>query len=169
MIGEIIFYLFVAITLVSAGMVVFSRRLTYAVFSLLFTFFGVAGLYVFLNADFLAAVQLLIYVGGVLVLLLFGVMLTNRISDIDISLGNISKISGGLASLGILLILGYVMINSPWNRSTAGPPGETVETIGELLMTRWLLPFEVASVLLLAALIGAAMLARRSRSTGSDA
>ncbi|MCF7804787.1 MAG: NADH-quinone oxidoreductase subunit J [Candidatus Marinimicrobia bacterium] len=162
MLGEIIFYIFVGITVLSAGVVVFSPKLIYSVFALLGTFFGVAGLYVFLEADFLAAVQLLIYVGGVLVLLLFGVMLTNRIADINISQGNTNRIVGGVASLGVLLILGYVLLTTVWNPVATQEIDETVGTIGELLMTRWLLPFEVASLLLLAALVGAAMLARRS-------
>jgi NADH-quinone oxidoreductase subunit K len=77
----IVFYVFAFITLGSAFVVVFSRNIIYSAFSLLFTFFGVAGLYVLLNADFLAVTQILIYVGGILVLLLFGVMLTNRVNQ----------------------------------------------------------------------------------------
>ncbi len=161
MIGEIIFYLFVAITVGSACVVVFSRKLTYAVFALLGTFFGVAGLYVFLEADFLAAVQLLIYVGGVLVLLLFGVMLTGRIVDVRISHGSANRIVGGVAALCIAGILGVVVFTTAWNTVGSRTISDTVATIGNLFMTKWLLPFEVASVLLLAALIGAAMLARR--------
>lgn len=161
MLGQIIFYIFAGITVLSAGVVVFSRKLVYSVFALLFTFFGVAGLYVFLEADFLAAVQLLIYVGGVLVLLLFGVMLTNRVADINISQGNTNRIIGGVASLGILGITLFILLNSTWNIIPEKVMPEMVSTIGELLMTRWLLPFEVASFLLLAALVGAAMLARR--------
>lgn len=164
LLGNIIFYLFVAITVLSAGVVVLSNKLTYSVFALLFTFFGVAGLYVFLEADFLAAVQLLIYVGGVLVLLLFGVMLTNKITDVRISQASINRVMGGLLSLGMFGILAYVAITTVWKSSGNRTITETVHTIGTLFMTKWLLPFEVASVLLLAALIGAAMLARRSQS-----
>ena len=83
--STIVFYLFAAVTVGSAAAVVFVSRLIYAVFALLFTFFGVAGLYVFLNADFLAGAQVLIYVGGILILLLFGVMLTNRIYDLNLA------------------------------------------------------------------------------------
>lgn len=161
MLAELIFYIFIAITLISAGVVVFSSNLTHAVFALLFTFFGVAGLYVFLSADFLAAVQLLIYVGGVLVLLLFGVMLTNRITHIRLSQTTLNRVIGGIASLGIFAIVGYVMLTADWNTIRKPPAEETVHSIGTALMTNWLLPFEVASLLLLAALIGAAMLARR--------
>ncbi|HSQ75876.1 MAG TPA: NADH-quinone oxidoreductase subunit J, partial [Bacteroidota bacterium] len=75
---DIVFYIFAAITVLSAFVVVFSRNLMYAACSLLFTFFGVAGLYILLHADFLAVTQILIYVGGILVLLLFGIMLTSK-------------------------------------------------------------------------------------------
>ena len=68
----------------SAVVVVLARSLIYSAFALLFTFFGVAGLYLLLGADFLAATQLLIYVGGILVLLLFGVMLTHKLYDLDL-------------------------------------------------------------------------------------
>ncbi len=161
MIGNIVFYIFVSITVLSAGVVAFSRRLTYSVFALLFTFFGVAGLYAFLQADFLAAAQLLIYVGGVLVLLLFGVMLTNRITDIQISHGNVNRFIGGIATLGIFALTLFILLNTTWNRVPEKELTETVNEIGIMLMTKWLLPFEVASLLLLSALVGAAMLARR--------
>jgi len=83
--GEaLVFWIFAGLTLGSAFVVVLSRTLIYSAFALLVTFFGVAGLYVLLGADFLAATQLLVYVGGILVLLLFGVMLTHRIYDLDL-------------------------------------------------------------------------------------
>ena len=80
----IVFYLFAAISVGSALLVVLARSLIYSAFALLGAFFGVAGLYVLLGADFLAATQLLVYVGGILVLLLFGVMLTHKIYDLDL-------------------------------------------------------------------------------------
>ena len=76
--------MFAALTVGSAAVVVLARSLIYSAFALLFTFFGVAGLYVLLGADFLAATQLLVYVGGILVLLLFGVMLTHKLYDLDL-------------------------------------------------------------------------------------
>ena len=83
--SETVFAAFFLLTLVSAGIVVFSSHIVRSAFALLLTFFGVAGLYVFLGADFLAGTQVLVYVGGILVLLLFAVMLTNRIKDIQLS------------------------------------------------------------------------------------
>jgi NADH-quinone oxidoreductase subunit J len=93
---EIIFYFFAVITIVSAGIVVFSRNIIYSAFSLLFTFFGVAGLYVLLNADFIAVAQLLIYVGGILVLLLFGVMLTNNVISVDLKAGTLQTLPASI-------------------------------------------------------------------------
>ncbi|MDP2036341.1 MAG: NADH-quinone oxidoreductase subunit J, partial [Ignavibacteria bacterium] len=84
---DIIFYLFAIITLVSAGFVVTTRNVIYSAFFLLFTFFGVAGIYVLLAADFIAVVQIMVYVGGILILLLFGVMLTNKMTNVDIRTG----------------------------------------------------------------------------------
>ena len=80
----VIFYVFAVITVGASAIVVLARSLIYSAFALLFAFFGVAGLYVLLGADFLAATQLLIYVGGILVLLLFGVMLTHKLYDLDL-------------------------------------------------------------------------------------
>ncbi|MEE8148128.1 MAG: NADH-quinone oxidoreductase subunit J, partial [Longimicrobiales bacterium] len=82
--ADVVFWVFASVTVLSAAVVVLARSLIYSAFALLFTFFGVAGLYVLLGADFLAATQLLVYVGGILVLLLFGVMLTHRITDLDL-------------------------------------------------------------------------------------
>jgi NADH-quinone oxidoreductase subunit J len=161
---DIVFYVFAFITVVSAFVVVFSRNIIYAAFSLLFTFFGVAGLYVLLNADFLAVTQILIYVGGILVLLLFGVMLTSRVINVDIKTGTIQTVP---ALVLVAIVAGSLsgLFYSTWK--DAGAPETSVVTttpaLGEMLMTSYLLPFEIASVVLLVALIGAALIARRSR------
>ena len=86
---DIIFYFFAFITIVSAAIVVFSRNIIHSAFSLMFTFFGVAGLYVMLNADFIAVTQVLIYVGGILVLILFGVMLTTKVIGVEMKTGTL--------------------------------------------------------------------------------
>ena len=103
-ISTAVFYLVAIITVGSAAMVAFSRNIIYSAFSLLGAFGGVAGIYVFLGADFVAAVQLLIYVGGILVLVLFAVMLTHRITDVQIT----NRAAGRLPALivtGVLLYL----------------------------------------------------------------
>ena len=80
--AEIPFWFVITMTILSAGIVVLSNQLIYSAMALLFTLFGVAGIYVFLWADFIAGVQFLVYIGGILVLIIFGIMLTNRISSV---------------------------------------------------------------------------------------
>ncbi len=163
---EIIFYFFAAVTVLSAGIVVFSRNIIYSAFALLFTFFGVAGLYVLLNADFLAITQLLIYVGGILVLLLFGVMLTNNVVKIDIKSGTVNILPAVIVVSLLAGSLGGVVWTSDWfvssRMSELASPATSTE-IGSALVTTHLLPFEIASVVLLVAIVGAAMMARRER------
>jgi NADH-quinone oxidoreductase subunit J len=161
---DLVFYLFAFITVASGFIVVFSKNIVYSAFSLLFTFFGVAGLYVLLQADFLAVTQILIYVGGILVLLLFGVMLTNKVVSVEIKTGTIQTIP---ALILVAIVAGTLsgLFYSTWRNAGAEvitlPP--TTQTLGEMLMTSYLLPFEIASVVLLVSLIGAAMTARRNR------
>src|SRR3990172_7009771 len=93
---DVIFYFFAAITIASAAVVVFSRNIIYSAFALLFTFFGVAGIYVLLGADFIAVTQLLVYVGGILVLLVFGVMLTNRVVDVEMKTGTLQVLPASM-------------------------------------------------------------------------
>ncbi len=156
------FWMIVLLTIGSAATVVLNRKLVYSAIALLFTFFGIAGLYVFLWADFLAGVQVIIYVGGILVLIIFGIMLTNRITSVNISHTSVQRGLGAFVVLGLLALL-IIMINTtPWFQAEAMEPVQTVGKIGYLLMMDYLLPFEVASLLLLAALMGAALLSRKS-------
>lgn len=157
------FYVFAAITVVSAVFVVFLGNITRAVFSLMFTFFGVAGLYLSLHADFLAATQVLIYVGGVLVLLLFGIMLTQQKVEVDIRSGRIQFFPSLIAMAFLFGILVVLIFKTPWNIQGPASFQESTSAIGTLLMTEWLLPFEMASILLLAALVGAVSIARPRR------
>ncbi len=157
------FYLFALLTVISAFVVVFARSIMRAVFALMFTLFGVAGLYISLHADFLAATQVLIYVGGVLVILIFGIMLTQRLVDADIRSGRIQFFPTLLALGIVFLFLLLVIFNTPWDIQGPASFQSSTFDIGTLLMTEWLLPFEVASILLLAALIGAVGIARTRR------
>ena len=157
-----VFWAFAAVTVGSAAVVVLSRTLIYSAFALLFTFFGVAGLYVLLGADFLAATQLLIYVGGILVLLLFGVMLTHKIYDLDLRTETKQFVPGLIVAAGLFVILSATAVRTSW-ASTPLPPAPTTAEIGRLFLGTYLLPFEAASVLLLIALVGAAMIVRRRR------
>ena len=160
-IPDILFLAIAAFTIVSAGGVAFSRNIVYSAFSLMGTFLAAAALYVFLAADFVAVVQVLIYVGGVLILILFAVMLTHRIADIRIS----NRSVGRLPALAICVVVGAMMLTAVmrggWHQGALLPATPTTAQIGNLFLTDYLLPFELASVILLAALIGAAFLSRK--------
>jgi NAD(P)H-quinone oxidoreductase subunit 6 len=156
-----VFYLIALITVISAGMVAFSRNIIYSAFSLLGTFMGVAGIYVFLGADFVAAVQVLIYVGGILVLILFAVMLTHRITDVEVT----NRAAGRIPALIIVGVLVYLLIETlrvtRWVKTKELVYAATTAKIGDLFLYTYLLPFELASLVLLAALIGAVVLSRK--------
>ena len=116
-------------------------------------------------ADFIAATQVLIYVGGVLMLLLFGVMLTARKSVMEITQSNLPRLPGAIiGGLVFLLLLLIIYSEKSWNDVSNQGVRETASVIGRLLMTDYLLPFEVTSILLLAALIGAVFIARKDDS-----
>lgn len=161
--AETVFWIIVAMTVISAGFVVLNKNLVHAAVALLFTFFGMAGLYAFLWADFMAGVQVMIYIGGILVLIIFGIMLTNKIRSVNISHSSVQKSAGAVVVVFILGLLTWMMLNTPWKILAASEPASTVDRVGRLLMNEYLLPFEVASVLLLIALMGAAMLSRKTK------
>lgn len=158
--ADLVFYLMAALTVGSAILVATLPNIIYSAVALLFTFGGVAGLYVFASADFLAATQILVYVGGILVLIMFAVFLSNRISTVKISNPVRFRLPAAAVCLGLFGVLSFTAVSTefPVRPDLSWQP--TTAEIGELLMTRYLLPFEVASVLLLAALIGAALLSR---------
>jgi NADH-quinone oxidoreductase subunit J len=158
---DIIFYLFAAVTVLSAFFVVTNRNIIYSAFFLLFTFFGVAGIYVLLGADFVAIVQLIVYVGGILILLLFGVMLTNKITNVEIKTGTINLYP---AVIGVGILTGSLiaaLVNTTWRVSPGDNTLPTTKSLGLLLMNEYVLIFELLGIILLIALIGAASIARR--------
>ena len=158
---ELVFIGVAAGTIYSAFWVVVSSNLIRSAVSLLFTLIGIAGLYVFLYADFIAATQVVVYVGGILVLIIFGVMLTNKIENATITSKTHNKIPGVIFSGLLQLLQFYAIFNTNWLVNQNSPKDSTIMNIGELLLGKYLLPFEVVSILLLAALIGAAMLSRK--------
>jgi len=160
-VGGLVFYLVAGLTVVSSAIVAFSRNIVYSAFALMGAFMGVAGLYVFLAADFVAVIQVLIYVGGILVLILFAVMLTHRIADIRVS----NRSVGRLPALLIIALgggaLGKAVLTANWHTVAPGTPTPTTYAIGNGFLNEYILPFELASVVLLAALIGAVVVSRK--------
>ena len=159
--SDIAFWVIVGITVGSAFMVVQSKSLLYSAYALLFTFIGVTGLYIFLWADFLAVVQIVVYVGGILVLIIFGIMLTNKITSVNISHTSMQKSMGAVVVIAFIGLLGYMILSTPWLVLSNTEPSDTTSAIGRLLLMDYLLPFEAVSLLLLGALIGATTLSRK--------
>lgn len=149
--------------LASALGVVLLNNIVYSAFLLGATFTSIAGLYILLNAGFVAAAQVLIYVGAVNVLILFGIMLVNKRQDFTpVQNAWLSKVATGVVCLGIFALLSTMVLATPWSLSSEPIAGdEAIVVIGKHFFTDFLLPFELASVLLLMALIGAIVLARR--------
>lgn len=169
-----LFYFFAILAVLSGGYMVFTRNLLYAGFSLLVTLLSIAGIYVLLFADFVAVTQLMVYVGGVLVLILFGIMLSSRVHDKSVLSENTNTVWGTTVAGLILIGLVYTILKSeisnlPWLRAAdtnvLGAQKSTVQIIGIKLMTDYVVPFEVASLLLLIALIGAAYIATDKQQT----
>ena len=143
--------------------VVLLPNIVYSAFLLGGVFISIAGLYVLLNAAFVAAAQILIYVGAVNILILFGIMLVNKNQPFSpVRRGWIRLLATGGVCLGLFALLATVVFGTSWQISSATPAGDQATVlIGIHLFTDFLLPFELASVLLLMALIGAIVLARR--------
>ncbi len=165
-----LFYLCATICLLAAAGVVASRNVIHMAVSLLFTLLGVAGLYFLLNAEFLAAVQLVIYAGGTLILIIFGVMLTSKSPLSQFQPRRWEVIVGGVTA-GVLLVGIWLALKSslpelmrtPGVTAPATGPQYPVRDLGQALLGDYLLPFELASVLLLVVMIGAAYLAKGRR------
>lgn len=160
---DVIFYLFAILTVGSAYLVVTTKNIVHSAFYLLFTLFGVAGLYVLLGADFIAIVQLMVYVGGILILLLFGVMLTNKITDVKLRTGTLHIIPAVVGTGLFMGVLVSMMLRTNWKSEPAEIPTTTLYGLGRFLLTDYVLIFELLGILLLIALIGAASIARRDK------
>ncbi len=159
--GDVLFYAFALLTVAGAAGVALSRNILYSALGLLAALIGAGSLYVFLAADFLAVTQLLVYIGGVLVLILFAVMLTNRITEVNVSNASLG-LGGGIAVFcATAPVLVFVALATPWATRAPAAATPTTAAIGDAFLTRWLLPFELASLILLATLIGAVVIARK--------
>jgi NADH:ubiquinone oxidoreductase subunit 6 (subunit J) len=169
-ISHLLFYFFATIVVVSALLVLFTRNVLYAAFMLIFTFLGVAAIYVLAGADFIAITQIIVYIGGILVLMIFGLMLTNKMAGRAVQTASHNLLWGSLAGVGMLFILVLIILSVnfeklDWiqyaSRQGVISHSSTVQPIGKLLMSSYVLPFELAGVLLLIALVGAAFISKR--------
>ncbi|MBI4041719.1 MAG: NADH-quinone oxidoreductase subunit J [Deltaproteobacteria bacterium] len=158
---DVIFYLFALLTVLPAIFSAFHPNILYAALSLFISFFGVAGLYALLAADFVAAAQVLIYVGGILILLLFAVMLSKNIYGATFQEEKKKKIWPSLLGMLFLGVITKIAWTTHWSEALVDNLVQpTTARIGHQLLTDYLLPFELSSLLLLSAFIGAITLAR---------
>ena len=158
---DFLFYAIAGLTLAGAAGVALMRSILYSAIGLLTALLGVGSLYVFLSADFLAVTQLLVYIGGVLVLILFAVMLTNRITEIKVSNANVGLWGGAMLFIAVAPVLLAMATVTPFTVREPDVVLATTAAIGDAFLTTWLLPFEVASMVLLATLVGAVVIARK--------
>jgi NADH-quinone oxidoreductase subunit J len=156
------FWVIAIITVGSALAVVFSKDIVHSAFFLIASFFGVAGVYLLIQANFLAAVQVLVYGGAIAIILVFGVMLTQRE---DMSRTNLfSKLRVPTLFLSILLlgIIGLAFNRTDWLIGSNTASVSTVDKISTVMLTNYMIPFEVVAVLLLVAMVGAILLAKKA-------
>jgi NADH-quinone oxidoreductase subunit J len=157
----IVFYIIAVLMVTATCVVTFSKNLIHSAFALMGTLLGAAVLYGLLASDFVAVTQLLVYVGGILILILFAVMLTVDIGDVNVTNKTIQwKIAAPLMAFLFVTMLA-VLPGAHWLLVSEPESQSMVAAIGNSLLTEYLLPFEVISVLLLGALVGAVVLVRR--------
>lgn len=151
-----------ALMLGSALGVVLFANIVYSAFLLGGVFISMAGIYILLNADFVSAAQILVYVGAVNVLILFAIMLVNKREDFrPLKNGWLRQGTTAVVCAGLFTLLSAVSLVTPWKISTTVPLASTIVPLAKHFFTDFLLPFELASVLLLMSMVGAIILARR--------
>lgn len=156
------FYFLSFLAVLSALMVVFSRNPIYSVLYLVITFFSVGGHYLLLSADFLFAVHIIVYAGAIMVLFLYVIMLLNLNRDSEIQKNNVLKVAA-VISAGLLLVVILGALRGAEMSAVAFDSHShigQVKNLGRLLFNEFLLPFEIVSILLLAAMVGAVMLGK---------
>lgn len=161
-VSQVVFVILSAAALIGALGVVTSRNLFRAALALVLSFVGVAGYYILLEAEFLAMVQLLVYVGAISILIIFAIMLSQRMMSPDFKARN-DQWLGGLAVAVVLFgILALILLTVAWPTAQAAVPEDAISELGQALVdpNQYVLVFEIASVLLLVALVGAVIIAR---------
>ncbi len=163
MVSQIIFYALFVLTVGSAAITAFSRNIVYSAFALFGSFAGVAGIYVLLGADFLFIIQIFIYIGGILVVTIFAVMLTQGIAEVNVSNRAVGVAPALITTLLAGLVMYYAIAHTPWYQGQGRAVTPTTYGIGNAFLGPYVLPFEVASIVLLAALVGAIVISRPER------
>lgn len=156
----IAFYLMAAVTVIGGLGVVLKKNIVHNSLFMILSFVGVAGLFILLNADFLAAVQILVYAGAVAILIGFGVMLTRRPDIKESAPFNKLVLPAGIVVIGTLGIMVWLIGATDWGVMAAEGPVDSIGQIGLMLAREFVVPFEAAAMLLLMAMIGAVVVAK---------
>jgi NAD(P)H-quinone oxidoreductase subunit 6 len=156
-----IFYALALVTVGSAMVTAFSRNIVYSAFALFGAFAGVAGIYLLLAADFLFIIQIFIYIGGILVVTIFAVMLTQGIADVNVSNRAVGVVPALITTAGAGAVMLYAILQTPWYHGQPAALAPTTYGIGNAFLGPYVLPFEIASMVLLAALVGAIVISRQ--------
>jgi NADH:ubiquinone oxidoreductase subunit 6 (subunit J) len=160
-VGTLAFWVGALASIIAAYMMVFRiKNLIRAALALTTVLGGVAMMYALLGADFLAVAQLVVYVGAVMVLIIFAIFMTPGQIDVPGLVGAGQRIGALLTAAGVLVISVFVVWTTPWKMRDSLLDFPTAESLGGLMLTRYVLPFEIASILLTVALIGAIVIAR---------
>jgi NADH-quinone oxidoreductase subunit J len=166
---NLFFYAIAAVMVGAAVVVVTSRNVVRAALALIVVFAGVAAQFLLLAAEFVAVTQVLVYIGAIMVLMLFGIMLTRARIGRDVNATNDHWWSGVITALLLLGVMAYALVDYyggdklPADREINGIAGSNTATVSDSIFSTYLIPFEVVSVLLLAALVGAIVIARKDR------
>ncbi len=170
MVAQNIFFYAIAAMMVGAALVVVtSRNVVHSALALIVVFAGVAAQFIILAAEFVAVTQVLVYIGAIMVLMLFGIMLTRAKIGRDLDMTNDHWWVGILTGLLLFGVMGYALVDYfgddplPAEREIATVNGSNTATVSDAIFSQYLIPFEVISVLLLAALVGAIVIARKDR------
>ena len=163
--GTIIFYALAVVAVLPGVMILFTKDIVRVAFWLLAALSGVAGLYIMLDADFLGATQVLVYIGGIMVLILFGIMMTNKDPIMVRAADKTRRATWPGLAVAVVTFAALMLVIGGFDWKTgAGVSGApTTKPLGRMLLTDYVLPFEIISVLLLMVLCGAAYMARRDK------
>jgi len=154
---------FAAVSLVTLGgaiAVVTNKNILHSAYYLVLAFVGVAGVYVILEAPFIAVIQVLIYIGAIAILVIFAIMLTRRLMSKDMEQRNHQWIWSALGALVLFGLLGWLVYSANWPVVGGDVPQDPINLMGQELLSTYVVPFEIASVLLLAGLVGAILIGR---------
>jgi NADH-quinone oxidoreductase subunit J len=161
--SQIAFYTLSVLSVFSALMVVFSRKPVHSILYLIFCFFTIAGHYVLMNAQFLAAVHVIVYAGAIMVLFLFVIMLLNLNDEVEVHKPMMLKLAA-VVSAGLLLVVMVAVFGESSSLSMAGASQlqiGMVESLGKVLYDKYMLPFEISALLFLTAMVGATMIGKK--------